>query len=154
MDQHEELQKQIEEAKSLREQFQAQVLLTKELKEKLDAAYGRVALLVSKIKAASDEELRTILAPSVENGRSSDSKSTIDSLVEVLEACHEWMSIQGLTQIALEFGVHTKSANPARVFSTALSNERGKDNPKVVLLNNKWGLPGWRRRRVRRKRTD
>ena len=155
MNQYEELQEQIEEVRSLREQLQAQVLRVRGLKEKLDAACDRVALLMSGIKSTSDDELRASLIPSMENTRSDDSKNTIDSLVEVLEVCHQWISIQELTQMALKFGVRTSSANPHRVFSTALSNERGNENAKVVLHNNRWGLPGWRKRRRRvRRRID
>ena len=57
------------------------------------------------------------------------------------------MSIKDLTDMVLIHGVRTTSANPHRVFSTALSNEWGKDIPRVVLLNNKWGLPHWDRPR-------
>ena len=156
MDKYEELQMQIEEAKDHREQIQAHIQRLKDLKEKHDAAWARVTLLTSEIKASSDDELRGTLFP-MEKEPSDDSKNTIDGLVAVLDAANQWMPIQDLTDMALIHGVRTTSANPSRVFSTALSNERSKENPRVVLHNNKWGLPHWnkpRRRRVIRRRVE
>lgn len=151
MDHNEKLQEQIDEVTSLREQFQAEVLRVKGVKKKLDAACDRVVSLMARIKATSNDELRANLFPT-EKRHSDDSKNAIDGLVAVLETGKQWMSIQDLTKMALIHGVQTTSANPHRVFSTALSNERGKENPRVVLHNNKWGLPGWRIRRRRRRR--
>ncbi len=152
MDQYEELQKRIEVVRELREQIQIHIALIKDLKEKHDGAWDQVTLLISEIKTNSDGELRACLF-SLEKGVSDETKNTIDRLVALLDAANQWMPIQDLTQMALIDGVRTTSANPSRVFSTALSNERSKENPRVVLHNNKWGLPHWDRpRRVRRRR--
>ena len=152
MDLYEELQQRIEEVKELREQIQIRIRLIKDLKEKHDAAWDRVTLLMSEIKTSSDGELRASLFP-LEKGVSDETRNTIDGLVAVLDAANQWMPIQDLTDMALLDGVRTTSANPSRVFSTALSTERGKENPRVVLHNNKWGLSHWDRpRRVRRRR--
>ena len=108
-----------------------------------------MTLLMSEIKTSSDGELRASLFP-LAKGVSDETRNTIDGLVAVLDAANQWMPIQDLTDMALLDGVRTTSANPSRVFSTALSNERGKENPRVVLHNNKWGLSHWDRPRRRR----
>lgn len=137
-----------------------QVLMEKMiyLKRQLDRACGRVMLLTSEIKQEAEAQIRNNLGegglkasgklmvgnPNLPKlGLPGAGKSIIDSLVEVLMTSKRWMSIQELTRAALDMGVTTTSPNADRVFSSALSGERGKPSPKVRLHEGRWGLPHW-----------
>ena len=82
--------------------------------------------------------------PKKGSGHSEETESMLDGLVRVLSQQNRWMGIKSLTAAALEGGVATSSELPHRVFSTVLSSEGSKENPRVKLQDGRWGLPGWK----------
>ena len=118
----------------------------KELHKQLDRAIEMCRNQLDFLRGALDESKNQILGSFPASDVSlalREGTKTVDGLIRVLTNVNRWLTIKELTEIALGKGVSTKSKNPHRVFSSALSHENTRENPRVAFKEGKWGLPDW-----------